>query len=577
MERLEGISASPGLAEGRAVAYFEPELTIEHTTAEDIEAEIARLDDAVSTAVSELVEIKEQMRAGVGEEFAHIFRSQQTIAEDESIMGEVKDAVRDGGASAEQALKTVFENYIAMFEELADDDYNKARVADLADVYTRLLRRLLGVESRDLARLPEGSIIVADDLLPSDTAMIDRRRVRAFVTARGGLTSHVAILAKSLRIPAAVGVRQAPARIPDGSRLFVDTRASSGAVVFVDPDETTAAGLREEAQRHAEHLAELEQEKDREPVTTDGRRITVSGNIGADTEVEEGRQHGLSSVGLFRTEFLFLKASAMPSEEKQFAAYRAVTEALAPGMVIFRTLDVGGDKRIDYLDLAEEENPFLGMRAIRLSLRDVGPFKVQLRAILRASAFGTAKIMFPMVSGLNEVRRLKEILAEVQEELTGEGVAFDRDMEVGVMVEIPSAVLTADALAREVDFMSIGTNDLTQYLLAADRLNESVREYYEPFHPSVFRAIKQVADAMHREGKWVGVCGELGGMAEVIPVLVGLGVDELSMTPQLIPEAIHTIRATSTDRAEALARDVLGEDDVRGIRRLLAEFRRQSG
>lgn len=572
METLEGIAASPGIAEGVAVAYCEPEMQIERTSAEDPTRESERLHAAVADTISELVQIKEQIRAGVGEEFAHIFRSQQTIAEDESIVGEVEEAIRNEAASAEQAVKTVFEAYIAMFEELSDDDYNKARVADLTDVYTRLLRHLLGVQSRDLARLPDGSVIVADDLLPSDTALIDPGRVRGFVTARGGLTSHVAILAKSLRIPAAVGVPNVLERISDGTQVFVDSRLSSGAVVYVAPDAETVSKLRQEKSAYLEHLEELEQEKDLDAVTTDGRTVTVSGNIGADTEIAEARNHGLRSVGLFRTEFLFLKASSLPSEERQFEAYRNAVKSLAPGMVIFRTLDVGGDKRIDYLDLPEEQNPFLGMRAIRLSLKDIGSFKVQLSAILRASAYGNARIMFPMVSGINEVRRLKEIFAEVRENLSAEGVQYDDTMEVGIMVEIPSAVLMADALAREVDFMSVGTNDLTQYLLAADRMNENVRDYYEPFHPAVFRAIRQVADAMHREGKWVGVCGELGGMAEIIPVLIGLGVDELSMTPQLIPEAVHTVRRTSQTAAERLAGRVLETSDTADIRRLLHDY-----
>lgn len=570
METLQGISASPGVAEGVAVAYYEPELTIERTTTDDVEGEVGRLDGAVSASIAELVEIKESVRAGLGEEFAHIFRSQQTIAEDDSIIGEVREAVRSGGASAEQAAKTVFESYIALFDELEDDDYNKARVADLTDVYRRILRHLLGVESRDLARLPAGSIIVAEDLLPSDTAMIDRTKVEAFVTERGGMTSHVAILAKSLRIPAAVGVPGALTRIGDGARVIVDSRASTGAAVYVDPDEETQARMSSARDEYGRHMAELEQEKDLEAVTTDGHAVTVSGNIGSDAEVEEAQSHGMSSVGLFRTEFLFLKASSMPDEERQFQAYRRVVEALSPGMVIFRTLDVGGDKQIDYLKLPEEENPFLGMRAIRISLRETEPFKLQLRAILRASAYGTARVMFPMVSGSNEVRRLLEILDEVRNDLRREGIAFDEDMEVGIMVEVPSAVLMADALATEVDFMSIGTNDLTQYLLAADRLNENVRDYYEPFHPSVFRAVKQVADAMHTQGKWAGVCGELGGMAEIIPVLIGLGVDELSMTPQLIPEAIHTVRETSFEEARRLAARVLEQHDVGEIRTLLA-------
>jgi phosphotransferase system enzyme I (PtsI) len=571
MEVLNGISASPGLGEGRSVVFDEPDLTVSNTRADTPEMEDQRLTSAVEESISELVEIKERVRSGVGEDFAHIFRSQQTIVEDESIIGEVREGIQSSGLAAEAAVMKVFEAYIGMFDELGAEDYNKARVADLTDVYKRLLRHLLGVTAPDLARLPDGSVIVAEDLLPSDTAMLDRAVVRAFVTEKGGLTSHVAILAKSLGIPAAVGVAQAREHISDGCAVFVDARSSTGARVYVDADEQTAANLRAERDAYQQHLDELEQEKDLQPTTLDGRELIVSGNLGSDSDIEDAQHHGLKSVGLFRTEFLFLKASSSPSEERQFEAYRHVASELNPGMVVFRTLDVGGDKRIDYMSLPEEQNPFLGMRAIRLSLVDVEPFKAQLRAILRASAYGNVKMMFPMVSAVNEVRRLKEILDDARHDLSVERVEYDPDMEVGIMVEIPSAVLMADALADEVDFMSIGTNDLTQYLLAADRMNENVRAYYEPFHPAVFRAVKQVVEAMHRRDKWVGVCGELGGMAEAVPVLVGLGVDELSMTPQLMPEAIHIIRRLNADEARALAEEVLAQPDAFEVRRVLAK------
>lgn len=572
MDVLYGISASAGLSEGRSVAYFEPDLDIKSRPVKDIGEEEARLLGALNASISELVEIKERMRSGAGDEFAHIFRSQQTIVEDETLVGEIRETILSQEVSAEQAVKLVFESYIALFDELGDDDYNKARVADLSDVYRRVLKQLLGVESRDLTRLPAGSIVVSEDLLPSDTAMMDRTCVAGFVTSRGGMTSHVAILAKSLGIPAVVGVERALERIPDGSRVFIDSRSSSGAEVYVEPDKETVSRLHDEKSRYDNYVKELEQEKELEPLTQDGRSVVVSGNLGSDSELGEAVQHGLSSIGLFRTEFLFLKSSSLPSEDKQFNAYRSVAKGVAPGMVIFRTLDVGGDKPITYMNLPEEKNPFLGVRAIRISLKDVESFKVQLRAILRSSVHGNVKVMFPMVSGLNEVRRLKEIVTAVEEELRAEEVHYDDRMEVGIMVEIPSAVLMADDLAKEVDFMSIGTNDLTQYLLAADRMNENVRDYYEPFHPAVFRSIKQVTNAMHGEDKWVGVCGELGGMAEVIPVLVGLGVDELSMTPQLIPEAIHTIRGTMFKDAVGLAEQVLEQNDAADIRRLLTEY-----
>ncbi len=569
MLELRGATASPGFSDGTAVVYTRPDLSFSKRTVSDVAAEHQRLADAIDAAIDQLRTIKERTLEEMGEELAHIFRSQQTIFEDESILGEINAHIDEHSVCAEEAASAVFETYVAMFEDLGDDDYNKARAADLQDVHTRLMRNLLGVDNVDLSSLAEKSIIIADDLFPSDTASMDRDRVAGIVTERGGVTSHVAILANNLGIPAAVGVTAAADSIVPGDRVVIDGTARDHARVYVRPAGDEMNELDRRRIRFEEQRSRFIESAGLRPVTTDGHEVTVSANIGSIPEIEAARDFGATSVGLFRSEFLFLDARRPPNEESQFEAYRIAAEAFSEGVVILRTLDIGGDKAVPSISIPTEANPFLGYRAVRILLDQPELLRTQLRAALRASAYGTIKIMFPMISGPNEVVRVQEAYDRVLAELRGEGERFDDALELGVMVEIPSAVIMASELLDHVDFVSIGTNDLTQYLLAADRLNEHVRDYYQVFHPAVFRAIDTVVTAAHAKGKWVGVCGELGGMAQAIPVLVGLGVDELSMSARAIPEATAVIRDGSFESMKRLAARVLSLDDERKIKALL--------
>lgn len=571
-DRLEGIAASSGIARGNALVFGEVDLSYEERSIDDTSGEVERLDTAISTAIGELETLKEHVRTELGEESAHIFRSQQTIIEDDSLRDEMKDMIVAEHCCAESAVDRVFSVYLKMFEELGEDDYNRERVADLSDVKKRVLRVLLGKQEISLAGIDEPSIVVAAELFPSDTAQMNTQFVLGMVTERGGITSHAAILANNLGIPASVGTVGAIDAVAGKSEIYLDVTDADTAYVYIDPDAATASELDTRRDEYTTRQKQLAKEKGLDPITTDGHRVTISANIGSTEEISGAVEAGGKSVGLFRSEFLFINQPKIPDEEKQFSAYKEAVEAFHDGFVVLRTLDIGADKSVESISLPTEENPFLGYRGVRISLGRSDLFSQQLRAALRASAFGPMKIMFPMVSGPNEVRA---ILAEVDRHkraLTEEGIAFDESTEIGIMVEVPSTVLMAPELAKMVDFFSIGTNDLTQYLLAADRMNEEVRDYYQPFHPAVFRAIKNVVDAAHKEEKWVGICGELGGMPAAIPALVGIGVDELSMSGRSIPEAIHVIRRTSLGDAQKIAEEILAMDDQNAVKQALQHF-----
>jgi phosphotransferase system enzyme I (PtsI) len=575
MEYLSGLSASPGMSQGQAVVHLAPNLSFQPYSVTEVEKEVARLDAAVIRAIREVERLKRRVLAEMGEEYAHIFRSQQTILEDEGILAEIRSRVTEFRWCAEEGVRQVFAGYLEMFAELQEGDYNKERMADLEDVHNRLLRILLGKKGAELADLSGPSIIVARELYPSDTALMDRDMVAGLVTERGGITSHVAILAKNLGIPAAVAVSDATRRVRSSDSLYLDTTDLEEARVYVNPGAPARRLLEERRERYEERRKLLAAERHLPPVTPDGRKIAVSANIGSLEEIDKVLEAGARSIGLFRSEFLFMKGSRLPEEETQFRAYKRVVGAFTQGHVVLRSLDVGGDKPLQSIPIPPQENPFLGYRAVRVSLDHPTLFRQQLRAALRASAFGNLKVMFPMISGPNEVVRILALLEELREELDREGVEHDRELEVGVMVEVPSAVLMAEEILRLVDFMSIGTNDLTQYLLAADRMNETIREYYQPYHPAVFRAIARVVDAAHARGKQVGICGELAGMPPSIPVLIGLGVDELSMSAQMVAEAIHVIRHTRYDEATELAREVLSMDEEAKIKALLQRIRKE--
>jgi phosphoenolpyruvate-protein phosphotransferase (PTS system enzyme I) len=567
--KLLGVAASQGIARGKAVVYARPDLDFQPRTVDHPRHEVQRLEAAVAEAIEELATLKLRVLEELGEESAHIFRSQQTVLEDESIIEEMKEVIAAEKCLAETAVQTVFSVYLAMFEELDENDYNRERMADLDDVQKRVLRNLLGVEDVSLAHLDEESIVVASELYPSDTAMMDRRHVRGVITELGGITSHAAILAGNLGIPAAVAVAEAVTHIAVGDDLYLDVSDPEIATTYVNPDGATRKGLDQRREAFEARRRRLAESRHLAPETRDGHRVDLSANVGSIDEIELAHHEGARSIGLLRSEFLFIGEKRIPDEEKQYRAYRAAVEAFPEGFVVLRTLDIGADKPVESISVPEEQNPFLGYRGIRISLDRADLFRIQLRAALRASAHGNLKVMFPMVSGPNEMQRILAVLAEVRRELDREGAAYDEAMEIGVMIEVPSAVLMAEELAGLVDFFSIGTNDLTQYLLAADRMNSHIREFYQPYHPAVFRAIRQVVAAAHDRGKWVGVCGELGGMPLAIPVLVGLGVDELSMSSRSLPEALHVLRQVSRSESRALAGAVLGCSDETEIRALL--------
>lgn len=566
---LSGIPASVGIAEGRAVVYQRPELPVIDGPGAGVDYEIGRINEAAEAAIAELKALKEHTRTRLGDEYAHIFRSQQTIAEDDSILNEVAELIRAENLCAEAALRQVFAAYRSLFEQLDDDDYNKARLADIEDVGMRIMRQLVGVTETSLADLNAGSIIIADDLYPSDTMLMDPAAVAGMVTERGGATSHVAILAKNLGIPAAVRVRGITDSCRDGQLVILDSSDAREAQVHVNPGTAVRAQLTERREMLDRHRARVESMRGAQPITIDGREVMLSANVGATAELGPAVEAGASSIGLYRSEFLFLNSPTLPDEDAQYRAYREAAETFRDGLVIIRTLDIGGDKMVPSIPMAEEANPFLGNRALRLCLSRPQLFRTQLRAILRASVAGNIKVMFPMVGGLPELDAACTILEETRSELTAEGVPVDPDLEIGVMIEIPSAVWVASALAKRVSFFSIGTNDLTQYLMAADRLNGDIEEYYRPYDPAVFRAIAHVVEAAREAGIWVGVCGELGGDPLAIPALIGLGVTELSMSPISLAEATWLVRTGTSQDMQALAQNVLSLDDHQEIRALL--------
>ncbi len=569
---LQGVAASPGMARGRAVVFHRADLSYDSRPADNPDGEIQRLDGAVERATAELTRLKEQVLSEMGEESAHIFRSQQTMLEDESILEEMKDRIRSECLPAEGAVETVYSAYLEMFSSLGEEDYNRERKTDLEDVQKRLLRTLLGREEVSLAHLEKESIVIATELFPSDTVTMRREHVAAMITERGGITSHVAILARNLGIPAAVGVGDATSIINTGDRLFLDGSEGEHAHIHVNPEQTVEAALMERAEAYDQRQELFAREKNRAAVTRDGTRIDISANIGSVEEVEPARTDGARSVGLFRSEFLFMHHGGTVSEETQFRAYREVLQSFTDGFVVLRTLDVGADKPVRDISIPTEGNPFLGYRGVRISLDRQELLVTQLRAALRASVFGHLKIMFPMISGPAEVQRVLAAAEKVKQELQRDGLEYDDSVEFGVMIEVPSAVIMAEELANLVDFFSIGTNDLTQYLLAADRMNENIQTYYQPYHPAVFRAIRSVTEAAHRRNKWVGVCGELGGMAPAVPVLVGLGVDELSMSPRSIAEAVHVVRRITATEAEDLAQCVLRSDSEEAVKDVVHSF-----
>lgn len=567
MRKLQGLAASRGIAIGPAFQFRRADLQFDRRTVDDWSGEWNRCVLALDAARDQLGQVRAKAAAESGAQEAAIFEAHALMLEDPELQDTIRTRIETERCNAEAALLDATEEYAQALEAL-DDEYLSARAADVRDVATRVLRILLDVSETPTAGLARPSIILADDLTPSDTVMLDKSLVLGFCTVGGGATSHTAILARSLGLPAVVGAGDEVLDIEDGARLILDGTEGG---LLVEPDEATVSHYVEE-RRVARVMLEQAQARAHQPaITRDGRRVEVAANIGNVAGARAAVDAGAEGVGLLRTEFLYLERAALPDEEEQYRAYRAILDVFDRLPVILRTLDIGGDKELPYLDLPDEMNPFLGLRAIRLCLARPELFRPQLRAALRAGAGHELKIMFPMVATVDEVRRARALLEECRAELLAEDRPVAEDVEVGIMVETPSAVVMADQLARVVDFFSIGTNDLSQYTMAADRTNADVAGLASGFQPAVLRLVRDVIAAAHAEGKWVGMCGELAGEPLAIPVLLGLGLDEFSMNPPAIPLAKRILRALTVEETQAVAKEALELDSPQAIRALVRE------
>ena len=550
---FKGTGASPGIALGKALVVEHKELVIEKRTITDVDAEIAKLRDAVQVSKVELEKVKEKAAKELGEAEAEIFGAHLLVLEDPELTGAAEAKIADEKVNADFALNEIKEMFVAMFESM-DNEYMRERAADIKDVTNRVLRHLLGIKVVDLSALDEEVVLVAHDLTPSDTATMNKKMVLGFLTNIGGRTSHTAIMARTLEIAAVVGLTDITENVKDGD--FVVFNGDTGEVI-INPDEETKAAYAAKKQAFEEEKKALELLKGKESVTLDGRRVELAGNIGTPNDIEGLIKNDAEGVGLYRTEFLYMDSDKLPEEDTQFEAYKAVLEGMSGKPIVIRTLDIGGDKKLDYLPLDEEMNPFLGYRAIRLCLDRTDIFKTQLRALYRASVYGKLRIMFPMISSLEELLKAKEIVKEVQAELDAEGIAYAKDVEIGMMIEVPSAAVISDVLAKHVDFFSIGTNDLIQYTTAVDRMNQKISYLYNQFNPAVLRLIKMVIDNAHKEGKWVGMCGEAAGDQMMIPILLGFGLDEFSMSPISILPARKLITSVNEADMKKFADEVL--------------------
>ncbi len=553
MSYLIGIAASHGIAIAKAYRLVEPDLSFEKRIIENPEMEIERFRSAITVSISELEQIRNHAHQELGEDKAAIFDAHLLVLSDPELIGPIEESIKTNKMNAEQALKDTTDMFINMFEQM-DNEYMKERAADIRDVTKRVLAHLLGAEIVNPSMISEEVIIVAKDLTPSDTAQLNRQYVKGFTTDIGGRTSHSAIMARSLEIPAVVGTKTATDTIKNGDTIIIDGLSGE---VHINPSDELVKQFEKKQTDFEVQKAEWAKLVHEKTLTSDGHHVELAANIGTPKDLVGVVNNGGEGVGLYRTEFLYMGRDTLPTEEEQYTAYKAVLEGMEGKSVVVRTLDIGGDKELPYLNLPKEMNPFLGFRAIRLCLEDTAMFRTQIRALLRASTAGNLKIMFPMIATLDEFRQAKTVLEEERRKLVSEGTAVSETIEVGIMVEIPSTAILADQFAKEVDFFSIGTNDLIQYTMAADRMNERVAYLYQPYSPSILRLVKMVIDAAHKEGKWAGMCGEMAGDETAIPVLLGLGLDEFSMSATSILKARSLISRLSKSEMEKLAREVL--------------------
>lgn len=553
MNNLKGIAASAGIAIARAFILEHPDYSISQKQVKDIDAELAKLDAALAQSQTELEAIKARTLQELGEKKAEIFESHLLILNDPELIDPVKEKIKSESVNAEYALNETAAQFIQMFENMKSA-YLQERAADMRDVTKRILKHLLGLNYVSPSEISEEVIVVAEDLTPSDTAQLNRKYVKGFTTNIGGRTSHSAIMARSLEIPAVVGTKNVLSSVQSGDLMIVDGLEGD---VIINPTEAIVAQYHAKQEAYAKQVEEWKKLRTEPTVSKDGVHVELAANIGTPNDVAGVLDNGGEAVGLYRTEFLYMGRDKLPSEEIQYVAYKSVLEKMEGKPVVVRTLDIGGDKELPYLDLPKEMNPFLGFRAVRLCLDRQDIFRTQLRALLRASVHGNLRIMFPMIATLGEFREAKAVLEEEKAKLEAEGIQVASNIQLGIMVEIPSTAVLADQFAKEVDFFSIGTNDLIQYTMAADRMNERVSYLYQPYNPAILRLIKMVIDAAHREGRWVGMCGEMAGDSTAIPILLGLGLDEFSMSATSILPARSQISKLSRAEMQTLAAKAL--------------------
>lgn len=567
---LKGIAASDGIAAAKAYMLVQPDLSFSETSIDDPEAEIKRLDDAVEASKSELELIKQKATENLGEEEAQVFEAHLTILADPELLGQIKDKIKNDKVNAEAALKSVTDMFIEMFEAMTDNAYMQERAGDIRDVTKRIMSHLLGVTLPNPALIQEEVVIVAHDLTPSDTAQLDRNYVKGFITDIGGRTSHSAIMSRTLEIPAVVGSGSATTDIQEGEMVIID---GINGDALVDPTDAELADYKQKAAEFAAQKEEWARLKDAKSVSADGKEVLLGANIGTPDDVLGANDNGAEAVGLFRSEFLYMNSNELPTEDEQYEAYKAALEDMSGKQVVVRTMDIGGDKELPYLPLPEEQNPFLGYRAIRICLDRQDIFRTQLRALLRASKYGRLAIMFPMIATVQEFKDAKAIFEEEKANLVASGVEVSDDIQVGMMMEIPAAAMIADKLAKYADFFSIGTNDLIQYSMAADRGNERVSYLYQPYNPSILRLIKNIIDASHKEGKWTGMCGEMAGDQIAVPLLLGLGLDEFSMSATSILKTRSLIKKLDSKEMKELADKAVSDcETVDEVVSLVKEF-----
>ncbi|EAE3119708.1 phosphoenolpyruvate--protein phosphotransferase [Listeria monocytogenes] len=567
-KELKGIAASDGIAIAKAYLLVEPDLSYEKTEVTDVESEVKRFESALEVSRTELSMIREKAAKDLGEDKAQIFDAHLLVLNDPELTGPIEESIKNSKTNAETALQETTDMFIGMFESM-DNEYMRERAADIKDVRKRVLSHLLGVTIPNPALIDEEVVVVAADLTPSDTAQLNRNFVKGFVTDIGGRTSHSAIMARSLEIPAVVGTKEVTASVAKNDIVIIDGLEGN---VIIHPTEEQIAHYEKIKSDFALQQAEWDKLKNEKTVSKDGVHVELAANIGTPNDLEGVISNGGEAVGLYRTEFLYMGRDNFPTEEEQFEAYKAVVSGMDGKSVVVRTLDIGGDKTLPYLELPEEMNPFLGFRAIRLCFANEELFRTQLRALLRASVYGNLKIMFPMIATVNEFRQARDILLDEKAKLKAAGTEVSDSIELGIMIEIPAAAVLADQFAKEVDFFSIGTNDLIQYTMAADRMNERVSYLYQPYNPSILRLVKMVIDASHKEGKWTCMCGEMAGDQTAVPLLLGLGLDEFSMSASSILKSRSLIKRLDQSEMVKLAEEALNKSTAEEVVELVEKY-----